>query len=120
MSIRSSGSKQQCPSGDGLHSQQPLFRGGITAGAVEYTIDAARRTLSTSWSHTRSDDFLPMLGSTQRLESGNTLISYGASGLVEEVTPSGEPVWLLRSPFGAWMGGLEPLPASAHGIGAGT
>ena len=89
-------------------------------GAVEYTVDPGQQTLTTSWSHTRSGDWLPMLGSTQRLESGNTLINYGASGLLEEVTPAGVSVWSLSGPFGAWIGGSVPLSVVPHGIGAGT
>ncbi|MFT4978559.1 MAG: hypothetical protein ACI8S6_004469, partial [Myxococcota bacterium] len=78
-------------------------------GAIEYAVDSEARSMVSVWSHTRSEALLPFLGHARRLAGGSTLINYGASGLVEEVTEAGAVTWELRSGFGAWIGGAAPL-----------
>ena len=69
--------------------------------AVEYRIDEQARTAELVWSH---DDgrYTGYFGSAERLENGNTLISWGAlhDPLVTEVTPAGERVFTLTLPPG--------------------
>ena len=69
--------------------------------AVEYAIDERSRTAELVWSH---DDgrFTGYFGSAERLDNGNTLISWGAlhDPLVTEVTPDGERVFTLSLPPG--------------------
>lgn len=82
-------------------------------GAIEYAVDDDAQRLEAVWSHTRSDDLMSFLGSAQRLGGGSTLINYGASGLIEEVSPDGEVLWRLESAFGSWVGAAAPLSARA-------
>jgi hypothetical protein len=52
-------------------------------------------------------------GAAQRLENGNTLIGWGRSAFVEEVTRDGEPVWVasfLRNPALGTFSALETGP----------
>jgi len=69
--------------------------------AVEYALDAARGEARIAWQYAPpSPLFAPDLGFAQRLPGGNTLVTYGSLGRVEEVTPSGQVVWSLRSTDG--------------------
>jgi hypothetical protein len=43
-------------------------------------------------------------GDVQRLENGNTLVTHSVSGVVEEVTPDGEPVRRLVFALGGALG----------------
>ena len=88
------------------------YEDSYTAGAREYVVDDEAQTLREVWSHTRSDISLSFLGSTARLANGNTLVNYGAVGIIEEVTPSGVVIWTLNSPFGYWFG----TPISVDGV----
>jgi hypothetical protein len=69
--------------------------------AVEYAIDEGAMTAELVWSH---DDgrYTSYFGSAERLDNGNTLISWGAlhDPLVTEVTPAGERVFTLSLPPG--------------------
>jgi hypothetical protein len=69
--------------------------------AVEYAIDEQTRTAELVWSH---DDgrYTGYFGSAERLDNGNTLISWGAlhDPLVTEVTPDGRRVFTLSLPPG--------------------
>ncbi|HEX6255305.1 MAG TPA: aryl-sulfate sulfotransferase [Euzebyales bacterium] len=69
--------------------------------AVEYAIDEETMTAELVWSH---DDgrYTSYFGSAERLDNGNTLISWGAlpDPLVTEVTPGGERVFTLSLPPG--------------------
>lgn len=78
-------------------------------GAVEYAVDADAQRLAVVWSRTRSEALLPFLGHARRLANGNTLVNYGAGGIVEEVTPDGAVIWELRAGFGSWLGATVPL-----------
>jgi hypothetical protein len=40
--------------------------------------------------------FGPFMGFTQRLPNGNTLITYGARAVIQEVNAAGQLVWELR------------------------
>lgn len=72
------------------------------SGAVEYELRDGE--LHEIWSHDLDDgDLNPLaLGQARRLENGNTLISYGAEGVIREVTPAGEVVWeaVIQQGFG--------------------
>jgi hypothetical protein len=69
--------------------------------AVEYVVDEQAMTAELVWSH---DDgrYTSYFGSAERLDNGNTLISWGAlhDPLVTEVTPDGEQVFALSLPPG--------------------
>jgi hypothetical protein len=59
--------------------------------AVEYTLDEVNRTVTLAWQYRHSPDIYGFaMGYVQRLQNGNTLISWGAtSPTVTEVRPSG-------------------------------
>jgi hypothetical protein len=40
------------------------------------------------------------MGFAQRLENGNTLVTYGAWPELREVNPAGQVLWNLRSAYG--------------------
>ena len=69
--------------------------------AVEYRLDVAARTATLVWQYNPDPHvFGPFMGFTQRLQNGNTLITYGARQLIQEVTPAGEVVWQLDGESG--------------------
>ena len=80
---------------------------GMTAGAIEYAVDAEARTREAVWWRQRDGITITFMGSARRLAGGNTLISYGAFGLLEEVTPAGAVVMYMRSGLGEWFGAAD-------------
>jgi len=68
--------------------------------AVEYQLDVVNRTATLAWEYrTPLSLYANAMGYTQRLENGNTLLANGTAQppRVQEVTPSGQVVWDLRS-----------------------
>jgi hypothetical protein len=74
--------------------------------AVEYAIDTDAMTATLVWSHDRDEEvYGPFTGSVQRLDNGNTIMSWGTTtfgssptSLVStEIDDSGETVWSLRA-----------------------
>jgi len=65
--------------------------------AAEYRLDLHAKTATLVWQYDADPQvFGPFLGFTQRLQNGNTLVTYGAVSLIREVTPAGEVVWEVR------------------------
>jgi hypothetical protein len=65
--------------------------------AVEYRLNVDDWTATMVWQFEPDPHiFGAFLGLTQRLPNGNTLITYGASAVVQEVTSAGQVVWELR------------------------
>ena len=76
---------------NGVGHQPPQSR------AVEYQLDLTAMTATLVWQYNADPPlFGPFLGFTQRLENGNTLITYGAHPVIREVNPAGEVVWELQ------------------------
>jgi len=72
--------------------------------AVEYTLDEVNMTATLAWQYRNTPDIFGFaMGFAQRLENGNTLISWGsANPTLTEVTPSGEIVLELSLPDGIY------------------
>jgi len=62
--------------------------------AREYAVDDETRTLRQIWSYGDGTGAW-MMGEAHRLANGNTLVSYGSTPIVQEVTPAGEVAWQL-------------------------
>jgi len=76
---------------NGVSHQPPQSR------AVEYQLDLNAMTATLVWQYDADPHlFGPFMGFTQRLENGNTLITYGAHPVIREVNPAGEVVWELQ------------------------
>ena len=67
----------------------------------EYTVDDESRTLHQVWSHGDGTGAW-MMGEAHRLPNGNTLISYGSTPIVREVTADGDVAWQLD-----WTGTID-------------
>jgi hypothetical protein len=76
------------------------------AGAVEYRLDEPSHTLVEIW-RAGFDIRAVALGQARRLENGNTLVSFGANGLMREITPAGEVAWEATAPSGQWYGQVQ-------------
>jgi hypothetical protein len=62
--------------------------------AAEYTIDEDAGTYAPTWTFDGDGKlFSIIMGSAERLPNGNTLVGWGSSGRINEVTPDGEVVW---------------------------
>jgi len=62
--------------------------------AAEYAIDAKAKTATLVWQYRHNPPIYDIIfGSVIRLTSGNTLVAFGFSGIVDEVDPSGKLVW---------------------------
>jgi hypothetical protein len=80
------------------------------SGAIEYEVDDASQTLRQVWTHGLDQTVHSFaLGQARRLANGNTLVNWGGSGLLREVTSSGEVVWEVRSGSGSWFGNATLL-----------
>jgi len=81
---------------------------------VEYTLDPAAGTVQKVWEYPAEEGaFNPLLGDAVRLADGDTLISWGLSGELTEVTPEGEVVWRATVDLGAAVGRIVAMPELA-------
>ncbi len=85
--------------GSGNYSLTPGEAYGPTSAVFSYVAPA--------------DDFSAIISGTQRLENGNTLITFGVDGTIVEVTSAGEQVWKYVNPYTASgeLGPTDPIPA---------
>lgn len=75
------------PNGDLLFFDNGWRHTPSETRAVEYKIDAAKRTATLVWEYRHSPTiFTPYVGSVQRQLNGNTLIGYGLAARIVEVT----------------------------------
>ncbi len=83
--------------------------GGVSY-AIEYAVDEAALEVESIWEYW-SDPSLTCvtLGDVHRFDGGNTLITYSYSGQMQEVTPEGEPVWVLSASMGGVFGYTTPV-----------
>gem|GEM_PF-729788 len=82
----------------------------------EYEVDTANNVLRQVWNWGEDLGYIAeQVGDSVRLDDGHTLINYGWSAEVREVTPSGELVWEVyfegtgRSNSTGVMGRMEPI-----------
>jgi len=79
--------------------------GDLQSRVVEYALDVEAGTAEFVWEYSPDPAlFVYMLGDVARLPSGNTLVVWSTSGLLEEVTPAGEPVLEVSTPLGVAFG----------------
>jgi hypothetical protein len=72
--------------------------------AVEYSLDEENKTATLVWQFRHNPDvYGAFMGYVQRLENGNTLISWGGANVtVTEVTPAGSVVFEAKYPSGVY------------------
>jgi len=69
-----------------------------TSRAVEYELDLQNKTATLAFQYVNNPRIYAFaMGFTQRLENGNTLITYGTTPRVQEVTTDDQIVWELKS-----------------------
>jgi len=73
--------------------------------AIELSLDDSSYEAQEIWEYW-SDPALACLtlGDVHRFDNGNTLVTYSYQGLIQEVTPDGEPVWTLTASVGGALG----------------
>jgi hypothetical protein len=77
----------------------------------ELVVDQEARTASEAWSYTDPDRLLvAFLGSAQRLENDNTLITWTSAGKLNEVTQDGAVAWQISTSIGAGFGFSSRYP----------
>lgn len=100
------------------HSAERLADGGLLvfnrgdatvrdspAFVTELAIDEEAASAPTRWQYTDPEGLqVAFLGSAQRLPGGNTVISWGSAGQVDEVTPEGEVAWRVTGAIGDAFG----------------
>ena len=83
-----------------VSSHLPAFPEGSTAGAnhhafTEFTIDRAGQRLVEKWTYTGA--YWPLSrGMAVRLDNGNTLVNYGAGGVIQEITADKRVVFQVK------------------------
>ncbi len=82
---------------------------GVSA-ALEYAVDLEGGQVELAWEHPSSLGLSsPILGDVQRLEGGDTLITWSYAGRIEQVTPEHEVSWALQASVGGAFGYTELL-----------
>lgn len=80
--------------GDLILYDNGTFHSPQQSRAVEYRLDTRLMTATLVWEYRHMPAvFTPFVGSVQRFRNGNTLVGFGAAGLMTEVTPDGQVVW---------------------------
>ncbi len=89
----------------------------LASRVVEYALDEQTGTIEQVWSYQGDLDLYVFgLGSTQRLDTGATVVTWSTAGQIEEVDADGQLVWRLNADIGAgigfttWMEDLYPGP----------
>ncbi len=78
--------------------------------AVEYSYDPTNHKVVRVWSYSDPETlYSPFLGSAERLENGDTLISWGAGGRLSEVTSDGQVVMQIDGGLGTAFGYTHPV-----------
>jgi hypothetical protein len=86
------------PNGHVLMFDNGLNHSPRHSRAVEYALDESSLTAQMVWEYLPpAPIFSAIVGSVQRLLNGNTVVEFGTSGLIDEVTPTG--TLLSRSAF---------------------
>ncbi len=95
---------RRLPNGNILLFDNGNFHTPPHSRAVEYTLDEINMTATLAWQYRNSPDIFGFaMGFAQRLDNGNTLISWGsASPTLTEVTPSGEIALEMSLPQGVY------------------
>jgi len=76
--------------------------------AREYRLDEASQTLVEVWSYGHEvPHYAIYAGEALRLDNGNTLINYGSSGALREVTPDKRTTWELAWPSTYLLGHMS-------------
>ena len=87
--------------------------------AREYVLDDETQTLTQIWSYGQEvPHYATYAGEAMRLDNGNTLINYGTSGCVREITPEAVSAWNIEWPDTYLVGHvtlLDDLYALARG-----
>ena len=89
------------PAGRNFSSVDELFLPVDTTGHYGHGPDAAFGPIDPAWSYTapkKEDFFASVMSGADRLSNGNTLICDGVRGMIFEVTPQHETVWLYVIP----------------------
>jgi len=80
---------------------------GTPATAVEVALDFENKTATRVWEYPGSGNESVIYGDVQRLDNGNTLVTYSIAGVIEEVAPDGTLVesttWALGGAVGYAM-----------------
>ena len=78
--------------------------------AVRYAVDRGAKLIEEVWSFGEDQDRHPsLLGEVQELPDGNILISWGAWGIVQIVSPEGEVLWEALTSFKEFVGQVHLL-----------
>jgi len=79
---------------------------------AEYTIEQDAQKLRLTRTHGGEEElFASAMGMARELPNGNWLVSFGTSGLVQEVTPQGEVAWELQASAGCALGDVQLFDA---------
>lgn len=95
---------RRLPNGDLI-----LFDNGNThappfSRVIEYHLDEQAKTATAVWTYRPDPDLFSFaLGFAQRLANGNTVVTFGPRGVVQEASNSGTLVWELTLPQGLWI-----------------
>jgi hypothetical protein len=80
------------------------------SGGIAYAIDDGAETATQTWSWGLDQDLRSFsLGQALLMQNGNSLINYGSTGVIREVTPDGEIVWEASTSSGSWFGQVTPF-----------
>jgi hypothetical protein len=61
---------------------------------VEYALDTQNLTATLVWEYRHTPAiYTAIMGYVQRLQSGNTIVSFSQSGIINEVSPAGTRRW---------------------------
>ncbi len=87
--------------------------------AREFELDEEASVLRQIWSHSAEADlYAQYQGEAVRLGNGNTLLNYGAAGVIQELDPAGELAWSARWPE-PWMLGHTTLLDDLYALNEG-
>jgi hypothetical protein len=76
-----------------------------TTQVTEYALDDQQMSLERLRLHTAGDGLVSSaMGMARDLPNGNWLVSFGTSGLIQEVTPEGEIAWEIQASAGCSLG----------------
>ena len=83
----------------------PLWGEGKNSIGIELAFDDEAKSTEVVWEYGYDLGYHTIImGETNRLPNGNVLMNFGSSGIVEEVTPEGEPVWRVYTATGTFPG----------------